>query len=109
MPLSPQSHPTATQDSIPKWNPPILGNLNINLTNYRQNAYLWTFLTFSYKEKSKNATQNRGEKYNIYLTNFGQNSAFWTFFETTRISAVLKGRRDSKNRNIILFLFFSRQ
>jgi hypothetical protein len=42
---------------------------------------LWTFLTFSHGGKSRNATQNRGDKYNIYLTNSGQNAAFWTFFE----------------------------
>jgi hypothetical protein len=42
---------------------------NIHLTNYGQNAYFWTFLTFSHEGKSRNATQNRDEKDNIYLTN----------------------------------------
>jgi hypothetical protein len=59
-----------------------------------------TFLTFSHEGKFRNATQNRGEKYNIYLTNLGQNAAFWTFFETTRVSAMSAGRRDSKYRKI---------
>jgi hypothetical protein len=61
---------------------------NIYLTNYEQNAYFWTFLTFSHGGKSRNATQNRGEKYNIHLTNFKQNATFWTFFETTRVLIV---------------------
>jgi hypothetical protein len=33
-------------------------------------------LTFSHKGKSRNATKNRGEKYNIYLANSRQNAAF---------------------------------
>jgi hypothetical protein len=49
---------------------------HIYLTNYGQNAYFWTFLTFSHRGKSINVAQTRGEKYNIYLTNFGQNTAF---------------------------------
>jgi hypothetical protein len=74
--------------------------LNIYLTNYGQNDYLWTFFIFSHRRKSKNAIQNRGEKYNIYLTNSGQNVVFYIFFETTRVLAVLAGRRDSKNKKI---------
>jgi hypothetical protein len=55
-------------------------------------------LTISHEGKSRNATQNRSEKYNMYLTNSGQNAAFFTFFETTRVLAISAGRRYSTNR-----------
>jgi hypothetical protein len=46
-------------------------NNNRTLTNYGQNAYFWTFWTFSYRGKSKNDTKsvsaNRQESKNRKL------------------------------------------
>jgi hypothetical protein len=50
----------------PKNNMEKLKGNNIYLTNYGQNAYLWTLLTFSHRGKSRNTTQN---------------VAFWTFLK----------------------------
>jgi hypothetical protein len=38
------------------------------------------------------------------ITYSRQNIAFWTFFETTRVSAISAGHRDSENKMILLFL-----
>jgi hypothetical protein len=51
-----------------------------HLTNYGQNAYFWTFWTFSHGGKSRNDTKHVSAGY-----------------RDLRVSAVSVGRRESKN------------
>jgi hypothetical protein len=63
-----------------------------DLTNYGQNAYFWTFWTFSHEGKSRNDTK-----------------PFSAGHQDLRVSVVSAGRRDSKNRIFKLKNIFSKK
>jgi hypothetical protein len=60
-----------------------------HLTNYGQNAYFWTFWTFSHGDKSKNDTKPISASH-----------------RDLRVLAVSTGRRESKNRNVLFKKYF---